>query len=339
MRKPTRTSAPAASVRLERLQLHGWSWQTEGCRIAAARVCLRGLAARPAGHAGAALPFESLTVGEVDCQGVEMELRAPLAHAAGWARAAASGAWHLDALGGLHGFVHAFITDALWKVDAEVRVPVAQGTVDFDQVTVAHIGPDSSMGLSRGGLYVDARHGGRQYLYLWTEGEMPGATYEQRDGGGRSGSRGRLDVRRFVHGVLAGGLLGAGSLPGRPAHRRLAATLDRTRLNGELQLGDGALGSADLHLVLEGHGQGSNKVVVSAAVVSHKLLLRLPELRASQARGRLDGRGWRCGAVSADLSVKWTRSRDPHAEVLVVHAGHLTLRDLAWPHPEPGQKA
>lgn len=332
MRTPTQTLPEALPLQLERMELQDWSWQMQGCRLFAARICLRGLAARPArpGDARAVPPFDALTAREVECQGVEIELQAPLAQAAAAAGRVAGGPWHLDPFAGLHGFVHAFITDALWKVDAEVRVPLAQGVVDFDRVTVAHIGPDSSMGLSRGGLYLDAPHGGRQYLYLWTEGEMPGAVYEQRDGRGRVASRGRLDLRGFIEGVLTAGLLAEGSLPGRPGHRRLAATLDRTRLNGEVQLGDGPFGPPGLQFVLDGHEQGCNKVIVSATVVSHKLLLRLPDLHASQARGALAGGPWRCGAVSADLGVRWTRAPDPEAEVMVLTAGHVSLRDLAW---------
>ncbi|WP_119153214.1 hypothetical protein [Caldimonas tepidiphila] len=283
-------------------------------------------------EAGAGFELLGLVAREIRLQG----LQAALSSAAG-CRVPAAGDWRLDALGGMEGRLHAFITDAAWIIDAGVNVPVQQGQVDFNRVTVEHVGPDSSMGVSPAGLYVDARHGGRSFLFLFTDGKVPGASFEKRAGGRPRGAvtdRGRIDLRAFAEGLLARG--GVKSI-GRSADRHVESTVDRTRLDGELRLGDGMLGAGPHHLRLEGQAQGRNRVRLSAAVLGHKLMLHMPELAAADAAFELLGMAARTGAISACVEVEATELRaDPGAgcgPALRIDVDELTVRDVVLGEP------
>lgn len=230
----------------------------------------------------------------------------------------------LDALGAMQGLLHAFVTDAVWVVDAEVRVALRDGRIDFNQVAVEHIGPDSSMGISRGGLYIDSPKLGRQYLYLFTARDIPGTHFETRQGR-KVRDRGQLDLRAFAQGLWA---QGRPAPPGKMANRHVESTLDRTRLTGELQFGDGALGSTRRHVVLTGQAEGKNRLIVSAAVLSHKLVLRMPDLAAREARFALAGLDGTSGPISADLSARVSGLGNGSPPELALSLGHLKVEDL-----------
>lgn len=271
-------------------------------------------------------PFElhGLHAGEIELQGLRAELASTVHCALPEAEA-----WRLDAVGGTDGELHLFVTDAAWIIDADVRLPIRAGALDFNQVTVEHVGPNSSMGLSAGGVYIDSLRVGRSFLYLFTGGPVPGASFEQRVGrhATRVSDRGRLDLQAFLEGLLAPP--GPAAL-GRAADRHVESRLDRTRLQGHLQLGDGALGTARQHLVLEGRAAGRNRVELSAAALGHRLMLRVPELAASGAAFELLGRPGRCGAIAADLRIVATRPRTSSCRPRVhLDAGRVALRDVA----------
>lgn len=185
--------------------------------------------------------------------------------------------WQFDPLAGLDGVLRAFITDAAWIVDADITMPVRSGHIDFDEVTVEHIGPNSSMGISRGGLYLDVPSVGRRYLYVFTAAQVPGALFERRaaSGGGRIEDRGAIDIARLLLGLLRDGM------PGRPADPQVDELLDRTRVAGDLQLGDGLLRGAGLQLALSGRAEGRNRVTLSASELAQGLELRMPQLQAA----------------------------------------------------------
>src|SRR3954470_3882081 len=67
-----------------------------------------------------------------------------------------STAWSLAPLAAANGTIRAQIIDAALLFDANVTVPMVDGKIDFSDATVEHVGPDSRMGASRLGLYVDA---------------------------------------------------------------------------------------------------------------------------------------------------------------------------------------
>jgi hypothetical protein len=177
------------------------------------------------------------------------------------------------------------------------------------------------MGLSRQGLYVDAPNG-RTYLYLLGASQVPGARFERRGPlfGARVIDRGALELRPFVEGLLAPAALG------RPAHET-QAQLDRTRLSGMLQLGDGLLGNERVEVTLTGRAQGRNRIALTAAVVGHEVVARLPELSASGARFHALGRSGRCGALSGKLSVSLA------GRSATLAADEINLADLAIGDP------
>ena len=305
------------------LEAQDLRWQLDGRSLQVARARVESLSAEFAPAADGRPPrLLHASVGRLQLMGVEVgEAELP------GAAALHGGPWRLDALAGLQGLVHAFITDAVWVVDAEVRLQLREGRIDFDGVSVEHIGPDSSMGISRGGIYVDTPQLGREYLYLFTAGEVPGARFEtvSPGRGRRVADRGQLDLRAFVAGLLA---QPAPAWPGKLADRHVGATLDRTRLTAELQLGDGPLGAERQHLVLGGQADGKNRVIVSTAVLSHKLVVRLPDLAASAAQFDLAGLTGSSGAVSADVSVRATGLGSQGRPQVALSLGHLSMENL-----------
>ena len=97
------------------------------------------------------LEVQGLHADEVDLEGVEVMPGVAMAGLP------STGGWRFDALSTLHGVLEAYIRDAAWVVDAHIRLPVAYGRVDFNTVVVEHVGPNSSMGVGRRGVYMEAR--------------------------------------------------------------------------------------------------------------------------------------------------------------------------------------
>ncbi|MCW7538076.1 hypothetical protein OOT46_09470 [Aquabacterium sp. A7-Y] len=323
-------------LRLERLAVRNLRLKAGPWCLDFSQATLTGVAATVSlPGEGRALELLGLAVDEVQLLGVRTARADVLP-----GEAAAPGPWRLEALSGTEGSLRAFITDAAWIVDADVQVPVRQGRLDFNRVVVEHIGPNSSMGISRGGLYVDAPNMGRNYLFLFTAANVPGAAWEQRGGlrGLRVTDRGSLDLRAFAEGVLAGS--NQQQPLGKPAGRHVEDTLDRTRLSGELQLGDGVLGLGPQQLRLDGQAAGRNRVKLSAAVLSHQLVLRIAEFSARETAFELFGQSGGSAAVEADLTLhanglgQTPKEKGP-APALAVSIGAMRLKQLRWGHPMP----
>jgi hypothetical protein len=155
------------------------------------------------------------------------------------------------------------------------------------------------MGISRGGLYVDAPRLGRSYLVLFTADDVPGAMFEQRSEGGRRVlHRGRLDIAAALKALLSTPTLG------KAASAKVQAQIDRSRLTGHVRLGDGMLGTQRHHLVLTRRDEDMNIVSLSAAALSELLDISLPRFRASSATATVSGMALTCDAVSADVEVQ-----------------------------------
>ena len=233
----------------------------------------------------------------------------------------APGHWRLEPLAALDGTLHADIVDAAWIFDADVTIPIASGRVDFNRATVEHIGPDSSMGISRMGVYVDAPNG-RTYLFLLTATHVPGVRFERRSGGllpGWSGDRGAVDLRPLLECVLTGMPLGTLATGVRDM-------VSRTSVRGELRLGDGVVGDDRHRIVLTGRDQGRNHLAVSLTRSDSGSVLRMPALSAGELRWESSGMVVSAGTLSATLSV---RIGDALAERAVsVSIVELTLRDV-----------
>ena len=197
--------------------------------------------------------------------------------------------WALGPLANLAGELRVHVTDAAWVLDAEVRLPIQAGGIDFNRATVSHVGPDSSMGLSRMGLYVDAPNG-RQYLAMLDGSPREGMRFEHRGAllGSLVTDRGALLLAPLLQALLAG------TRPFTPA-AGAHALLRRTRIEGQLRLGDGPLGQPGLGLALTGAAAGRNQLTL-ASTAGSGLLLRWPELAAAGLRWPLPG----IGAASAE---------------------------------------
>jgi hypothetical protein len=229
-----------------------------------------------------------------------------------------TGPWRLEPLGALEGSLHADIVDAAWIFDADVTIPIGGGRIDFNRATVEHIGPDSTMGVSRMGVYVDAPNG-RTYLFLFSATHVPGAQFERRDGSllpGWRGDRGAIDLQPLLEGLLCGvqiGTLASGT-------RDMVA---RTRLSGEFRLGDGVMGDPHRRVVLTGRERGSNHVALSSLPSGQGVLLRLPGLSAAELRWQADGWTISTGALAGTVSVQLEDAAEP-----TLNIAELALQDV-----------
>jgi hypothetical protein len=303
------------SATLDRVVLRLVRVQAGAATLSVTRATLAGVVLRLARRdPGAPSEVLGLAADDIRLEGVDLALEpGPLPGGS------LTGPWRLDALRELEGRLRAFITDAKWVLDAEVEAPLANGRLDFNRVVVEHVGPNSSMGISRDSIHVDSPSGGRTDLFVFDIPVVPGAHLEKRRGLlSRVTDRGSLDLEAFVRAWLDAP---AGRPIGRPADHHVQGSVDRTRLDGELRLGDGALGTEPLHLVLDGRALGKNRIGLSAAVLGERLVVRMPQMSASEAAFQLLGKVGRAGAVTAKVELHV-------AAAMGVMLDEVTLRNL-----------
>jgi hypothetical protein len=164
----------------------------------------------------------------------------------------AAGAWSLGPLTTADGTIHAKIVDAHLLFDADVTVPIRQGQVHFKDTSVEHVGPDSRLGVSRLGLYVDAPNG-RSYLYQFASAPVLGVEYEKRGAflGPWVTDRGSLQLQPFGEGLLRG--IGGREAPRFTAQARLLFERTAVMNAGAAQLGcDELTGNLSLRLTVDG---------------------------------------------------------------------------------------
>ena len=286
------------TVQIELVDVRGAQLETAIGSLRAASIELAGVDLRMSTSTpeGSPMPgVRSASIGELRVKDARLVPSGfPFAGSAGRAGTAH---WRLEPLGALEGSLHADIVDAAWIFDADVTIPVSHGRIDFNHATVEHIGPDSSMGASRMGVYVDAPSG-RTYLFLFSTTHVPGARFESREGGllpGWRGDRGALDLQPLLEGLLSGMPIGTLATGTRDM-------VGRTRLRGEFQLGDGAVGDDGHRVVLEGRDRGRNHVGIASLPSGKGTVLRMPDLSARELHWEADGM-----VVSADsLSAAWS---------------------------------
>jgi len=274
--------------------------------------------------------LEALTdvsVGELKLEGAKLEPSTGLAPREGAVRPA----WRLDALRSLDGVLHVDVTDAAWIFDAKATIPIAAGRVDFNRTTVEHVGPDSSMGLSRMGLHVDTPTG-RTYLYLLTAPQVPGAHFEQR----RSllspfgGDRGSIDLQPFLEGLLSGLAIGA------PAAGMLP-TLTRTGLQADIALGDGAIAAGPDRVVLAGRERGKNRLALTSTAGSGRIVVGVPAFAAGETHLERFGLAVSTGPVTAALALQLTGADSARTASLLVD--ELTAHGIACRRSRPDRPA
>jgi hypothetical protein len=213
----------------------------------------------------------------------------------------AAGTWCLGPLAAANGTIRAQIVDAHLLFDADVTVKVRQGQVDFNDATIEHVGPDSRMGVSRLGVYVDAPNG-RSYLYQFSSALVSGVEYEKRGAmlGPWVTNRGKLQLQAFGEGLLRQGPIGKGV--GFTDQARLL--LDRTAMSGDVQLGDGKFAAPGVQAELVGSADRRNGVRVHSEAVGRGLTIEMPALSVRHAVASLGDTQLECDEVTGALTLR-----------------------------------
>ena len=193
---------------------------------------------------------------------------------------AAASAWCLSPLAAADGRIRGEIVDAHLLFDADVTVPIRRGNVDFNEATVEHVGPDSRMGVSRLGLYVDAPNG-RSYVYQFSSAPIAGVEFERRDAwlGAWVANRGNLRLQAFAEGLLRQARRGPGG--GFTEEARLL--FDRTALSGDVQLSDGRFAAPGLEVDFVGRADGRNGIRLHSEAVGRGLTIEMTSLSVRNA--------------------------------------------------------
>jgi hypothetical protein len=249
----------------------------------------------------------------------------------GAARQAAADAWCLGPLGEADGTIRGQITDAHLLFDAEVTVPIRQGQIDFNDATVEHVGPDSRMGVSRLGLYVDAPNG-RSYLYQFASAPLAGVEFERRGAllSPWVSERGKLRLKAFAEAMLRQGR--GGQSDGLTEQARLL--LGRTALSGEVQLSDGLFAVPGLQVHLEGRAEGRNAVGLRSEAVGRGWTVEMASLSARNAVAKWGGAQLSCDKITARFKLQLL-VEGPHMRfVLDIENCKVALPRLELHRPE-----
>jgi hypothetical protein len=263
------------------------------------RIALRGMVAQLGIHDGKP-QLHAVQADEAELADVKIEGPLGLPAGAGGLTHAAQGTWSLAPLATADGALNAEITDAHLLFDAQVRVPIARGVVDFNRATVEHVGPDSRIGVSRMGIYVDAPNG-RSYLYQFPSAPVAGVAYERRGPlpGPWASDRGSLQLQPFVEALLRQGPGAASSAVTEQAR----LLLGRTAVMGELHLADGPFALPGVQGEMAGRAAGRNRLRLRAEAVGRGLRLEMDALSVREVTLARDGARWRCDEVSGVLTL------------------------------------
>lgn len=213
----------------------------------------------------------------------------------------AAASWSLGPLAAAEGAIRAEIIDAHLVFDADVTVPIRQGRIHFNDATVEHVGPDSRMGVSRLGIYVDAPNG-RSYLYQFPSAPMPGVEYERRGAllGTMVSDRGSLALQAFAEAVL-GQLRGGHGLGATEQARML---FDRTAIQGEVRLSDGAFAASGVQGDLAGRAAGHNTVRLHSEAVGRGITVEIDSLSVRNAVLDAGGTQFRCDEITGAMTLR-----------------------------------
>ncbi|MBC5782344.1 hypothetical protein H8N03_05265 [Ramlibacter sp. USB13] len=245
--------------------------------------------------------IERVEAASAELSGVKVD--GPLPDAA--ARAAVQAdpcAWTLAPLAAAEGTLRAEIVDAHLLFDANVKVPIRHGGVDFNEASVEHVGPDSRMGVSRMGVYVDAPNG-RSYLYQFPSTPVAGVEYERRGallGPWAVTQRGKLQLQPFLEGLLRQGR-GHGTAGLTDPARQL---FDRTSVSGHVQLGDGHLTLPGVEAEMGGSSEGRNTVRLHSKAVGRELTVEIAGLSVRNVVARVGALKGRCREVAGDVTLR-----------------------------------
>jgi len=263
-----------------------------------ARVRMESGQPRPGAVTAARAEFSAVTV-----HGPLMQAGAP-GPGKDHGRPSMQGGWGLGPLAAANGTLRAEIIDAHLHFDANVTIPIRHGQIDFNQVTVEHVGPDSRMGISPAGLYVDAPTG-RSYLFEFASPPTAGVEFERRGAllGARVANRGHLQLQAFVEGALRQPNAG----PAAGFTRQTRVLFDRTAVSGEVRLSDGAFSVPGMRVDLAGRAEGRNTVRLHSDAVGRGLTVEIPSLSAR--KGQLSARHAQaaCDEIAGALTLRVLR--------------------------------
>ena len=238
---------------------------------------------------------DGLRAGRAELSG--LKLSGPLVLPQGCGSERPASAWNLAPLSAAVGTLRAEIVDAHLVFDADVTVPIRHGRIDFKDATVEHVGPDSRMGASHLGLYVDAPNG-RSYLYQFPTSLVPGVDYEKRGAllGPWVTDRGRLHLQPFGQWLLCQGW-GAQALAVPEQARGL---FDRTSVSGELEVGEGKLVGPGVEAALAAR----SSVRLHSQAVGRSLTVELPALSLREVSAHALGMRLQCKELSAGVRLR-----------------------------------
>ena len=214
---------------------------------------------------------------------------------------ASPGSWSLGPLAAAEGNLRAEILDAHLLFDADVTVPIRQGRIDFRDTTVAHVGPDSRMGASHLGLYVDAPNG-RSYLYQFPSAPVAGVEFEKRGAmlGPWVTDRGSLQLQAFAEWLLR--QPASGPALGFTAQAR--QLFDRTAVSGNVQLGDGKFAAPGVQAEVAGRAEGRNAVRLHSEAVGRGLSAEMPSLSIRKAVWSSSDMQVRCDGIAGAFTLR-----------------------------------
>lgn len=213
----------------------------------------------------------------------------------------AGDAWSLAPLATADGTLRGEIVDAHLMFDAKVTVPIRRGVVDFNAATVEHVGPDSRMGVSKMGIYVDAANG-RSYLYQFAATPVAGVSFERRGPlpGPWASDRGSLQLQAFMEAMLQRGPAGAASAVTDQAR----LLLGRTAAGGELQLGDGKFAAPGVQGELTGRTAGRNRLRLHSEAVGRGISIAMDALSLRQVALAAGPMRLACDEITGSLTLR-----------------------------------
>ena len=254
--------------------------------------------------------FEILgaTVKEVELQGIKVTLE--IDRNVKSTASKPTDLWSLDALDSFDADLKLYFTDAGFYIDADVNCPIRSGWVDFNDVDIEHHLPDSKMGISPQGIYVD-RVGtimARKYLYerrnikdarfetiINYEPEPP---YDQ--GGYDIPDRGALNLRGFLEQML-----NDPKAPDEEPPKKLE-DLNRMHLSGSASIGDESLGTGKNRVTLSGKSAGKNVITISSVHLGENLRIEMPAFQASKGKFEAGGKEGETGEITANIKIDVT---------------------------------
>ena len=241
---------------------------------------------------------------------------------------AAAATWSLGPLGEADGTIRGEITDAHLLFDADVTVPIRHGQIDFNDATVEHVGPDSRMGVSRLGLYVDAPNG-RSYLYQFASAPIAGVEFERRGAllSPWVSERGKLRLQAFAESMLR-------QTRGDHGHgitEQARLLLGRTALSGKVQLGDGLLAVPGLQAHLQRRGAGRNAIGLHSEAVGRGFTVEMASLSARNTMAKWTGAQVGCDEITARLKLQLSVEGSQMCFVLDLENGKVARPRLTHP--------